>query len=193
MFLSSLYLLPSSEAESPKALASLVPRWEQWGSWQKQPTIFLQLSQRFVHTAAEVTEAKVRWDTTQASSPLPTLQTGTALPVPNGARATSALFQGSHSYFASSYVLENERGRNLQHVKGNREGGCQVSQALSQCTEHSSKAPLHTTLDWEDLRKKSQTNFKSRITDFRFYNKSVGAHFFLHKPLFIFFYKNTIL
>lgn len=100
----------------------------------------------------------------------------TALAVPNGARATSALFQGSHSHFASSYVLlENERGRNLQHVKGNLEGGCQVCQALSQCKEHSSKAPLHRTLDWEDLRKKSQTNFKSHIRDFRFCNKSIGV------------------
>lgn len=64
--------------------------------------------------------------------PLPTLQTGTAQAVPNGARATLALFQRRNSPFASSHaLLENERGGNLQHVKGNLEGGCQVSQALS--------------------------------------------------------------
>lgn len=57
-----------------------------------------------------------------------------------------------------------------------------------QCTEYSSTAPLERTLEWEELRKKSQVNFKSRITDFGFYNRTVDAHFFLHKPLFIFFY-----
>lgn len=85
MFLSNFYLLPSSEAESPKALASLVSCCEQWGFWQKQRTIFLQISQRFVHTTTEVMAAKLHRDEApdRNPSPLQTVKTVTIWVLPN--------------------------------------------------------------------------------------------------------------
>lgn len=182
MFLSSLYLLPSSEAESPKALASLVPCWEQRGSWQKQPTIFLQLSQRFVHTAAEVMEAKLRWGTAQASLTSAHITDRGSTGCSKWSKSHPGSVPGEAFPLCLLWKMRGGEIYSMQREIWRVDVRC-PKLCHRQCTP-----PLERTLDWEELRKKSQVNFKSRIRDFGLYNGTVDAHSFFDKPLFIFFH-----
>lgn len=132
MFLSNLYLLPSSEAESPKALASLVSRCEQWGFWQKQRTIFLQISQRFVHTTAEVTAAKLHRDEApdRNPSPLQTVKTVTIWVLPNQQKLPWLSSREGISMLPSYTVFYVGGGKNLWQLKSNLDGGSRVSHAV---------------------------------------------------------------
>lgn len=168
-----------------------MPCWEQQGSWQKQPTIFLQLSQRFVHTAAEAMEAKLRWSHCTGIPHLcPHFRQGQHGLFPMEQEPRRLCSRGGvpilppHMFFwktRGGEIYSMERVIWWVDVRGPR-----LCHRL--CTEHSSTAPLEWTLEWEELRNKSQVNLKSHFRDFRIYNRSVGAHFFLHKPLFIFLY-----
>lgn len=79
---------------------------------------------------------------------------------------------------------------NLQHLKGDLDGGHQASQALSWTVY---RRQQHSTTEkslwgWRAWKEIKPHNFKSHIGDFRFYNLTVNASFFFHNALFIFFY-----